>query len=70
MEGDPAAIRVTSFSDHLIDTTVHFQVMRLKGAWYFWVGTDDAAMRHLDVAFVTKEVCCTRPADSPADTGG
>ncbi|EDO37073.1 predicted protein, partial [Nematostella vectensis] len=46
-------LSIHSFSRELVDKVVHFQVLKMSGSLYFWIGTS-ASLSNLCVAMQTK----------------
>ena len=52
---DVTDIRIHNFSERLLDTVVHFHIMRMTDSLFIWMGKE-AELSSLSVAMLTKYV--------------
>nr|UCK81624.1 proteasome assembly chaperone 4 [Arenicola marina] len=53
-ESATCGLNLYSFSERLMDTNVNFQVFKMQGSFYLWVGTKPETMSNLAVAMKTQ----------------
>ena len=57
---DVTDIRIHNFSERLLDTVVHFHIMRMTDSLFIWMGKE-AELSSLSVAMLTKYVSVRPP---------